>query len=154
MKLEVEFNNQSKSPVRKDIFARGISRAIELGGLEFLKKRNITVSLALVDSGEIRRLNRTYRKNNSVTDVLSFSEYKNTAEIRKIKDKKIFLGEIILCYNDIKKYSAKQKINFSEELVRVAAHGALHLLGFRHGKKMFEIQKEAAGMYRESKIKK
>lgn len=144
MKLEIEVNNKSKSPVEDKFFFRIIKDTLERSGMNFLKARDINVGLALVNSGEIRKLNRIYRKKDSVTDVLSFSEYKNSSEMENSNGKKMFLGEIILCYNDIKKYSRKEKINFEEELARVVSHGILHLLGFRHGKEMFRIQGEAA----------
>jgi rRNA maturation RNase YbeY len=55
-------------------------------------------------------------------------------------EKEIFLGEIVLCYNKIVRYSKKEKKKEKEEFAKIAAHGLLHLLGFNHGEKMFQIQ--------------
>lgn len=142
MKLTVEINNISGEKVGKKIFSDAIEKTLELSGFEFLAKKKISVSIALVSEKEIKNLNKIYRKKNAVTDVLSFAEYKNTAEIKEDKKAGIFLGELILCYNDIKKFSQKNKINFNEELAGVVSHGLLHLLGMDHGKKMFAIQKK------------
>ena len=90
---------------------------------------------------KIKKLNRIYRKKNSVTNVLSFPEYKSRDTLKKSEDRSIFLGELIICYDDVEKYCQKRKINVKEELAKVVSHGILHLLGFRHGKKMFGIQK-------------
>jgi probable rRNA maturation factor len=75
-----------------------------------------------------------------VTDVLSFAEFKNLKVIKTNKGKEIFLGEIILCYDDIKAYAKKNELKTEEELAKVFLHGILHLLGFRHGPKMFALQ--------------
>lgn len=145
MSLILEVNNKSKSPIGSKFLSGIVKDALEKSELCFLKSKNINVSLAIVDPKEIRKLNRIYRKKDSVTDVLSFSEYKSFDEIKKETNEEIFLGEIILCYNDIKKYSKKEKINFEEELAKVVSHGILHLLGFKHGKEMFGIQEKVAG---------
>jgi probable rRNA maturation factor len=144
MKIEVEINNVSKDLI-KNSFLIGIFKET-LGRREFdyLKNKKIAVSVALVDSKEISRLNKIYRKKNSATDVLSFAEYKNEKELRKTLDKNIFRGEIILCYNFIVKNARGKKEDVRKELAEIASHGLLHLLGFKHGEKMFKIQKEIA----------
>ena len=73
---------------------------------------------------------------------MSFAEYKNLAAIQEDKHRDIFLGELILCYNNIDVYAKKRGIKTEEEIVNVFSHGVLHLLGMRHGKKMFNIQKK------------
>ena len=55
-------------------------------------------------------------------------------------DGELFLGELILCYDDIKEYAENESLELKEELSKVVAHGILHLLGFEHGEKMFAIQ--------------
>lgn len=141
-KLNLEINNQTKSPVKKRFFEDVIKKVFKEAGFEFLKNKTVSISIALVGEKEIKKLNRAYRKKNSVTDVLSFGEYKNQAGLKKEKSREIFLGELILCYNDIKKYAKKEGIVFKRELQKVAAHGVLHLLGLNHGKKMFAIQEK------------
>jgi len=144
MRLNVEINNLSGTRIRKDFFTKTIKETLEASGCDFLQKKNISVSVAIVPAEEIKELNKTYRKKNAVTDVLSFSEHKNRVALEKIKDKEIFLGELILCYNDIAEYARKNKLKVSQELAKVASHGALHLLGFSHGKEMFSIQETVA----------
>ena len=140
MKISLDFNNQTKSPVRKSFFISVAKKTVQETGYDFLEKKNLSLSVALVSPQEIRKLNRVYRKKDCVTDILSFSEYKSIKDIKKEKKKDIFLGELVLCYDDIKSYARKNKLNFREELARVVSHGMLHLLGFRHGKKMFHFQ--------------
>lgn len=141
MKFELDFNDKDKSKIKKTFFLKAFKETLEETEFIFLREKDVSVSLAIVCEDEIKELNRIYRKKNSVTDVLSFAEYKSQKELTKAGDKNLFLGEIILCYNDIVKYSKKNKKSLNSELVEVFSHGLLHLLGFRHGKKMFEIQK-------------
>ena len=116
-----------------------------MSGCDFLAEKEILVSVALVSSEEIKKLNKTYRKKNAVTDILSFCEYKNQKAIREAGDNSIFLGELVLCYNDIKEYALKNQKDFSRELAKVVSHGALHLLGFSHSPKMFYLQEKVSG---------
>lgn len=142
MKLNVSINNQTKSPVKDSFFVPIVKETLSQSGYGFLAEKNISLSIALVDEKEIRRLNQIYRKIDKVTDVLSFAEYKNTAALKKAVEKDIFLGELIICYDDIKEYAKAQKLDLQKELVNVVSHGTLHLLGFDHGKEMFGIQNE------------
>lgn len=152
MKLLLEINDRVKNKISRKLLNKAAEETLKLGG-GFLARKNIfdiSVSLANVGEEEIKKLNRIYRHKNAATDVLSFAEHKNQKALAAAGSagwrKKLFLGELILCYNNIKQYSQKNNINSSEELVRVVSHGLLHLLGFRHGKKMFEIQEEVAKM--------
>lgn len=148
MKFKLETNNKSKSPLKKVFFDKIIRETLLEVGWEFLKKKNISLSLAMVGKKEIKEINKKYRRINAVTDILSFAEYKSERDLRKgvekNKDKELFLGELILCYDDIKEYAKKEKLNLKEECAKVVSHGLLHLLGMKHGKKMFSIQSKAA----------
>lgn len=142
MKLTIEFNDQAKSGLGKKIFLKTIKKTLEASGLIFLQKKNVSLSVATVSEAEIQELNRIYRRKNSVTDILSFAEYKGQKELEADRRENIFLGELILCYNDIKKYAAKNGKKTQQELAAVVSHGTLHFLGFRHGQKMFSLQEK------------
>jgi len=146
MKITLEINNLAKSLI-KDAFLKSVaSETLKVADLDFLKNKNISVSLAIVEPTEIKKLNKKYRQKDKVTDVLSFAEYKNLAAIRKSVDKSLFLGEIILCYDDIKQYAKKEGLVFKQELAQVVAHGILHLLGFSHSRRMFAIQNKVKNL--------
>jgi rRNA maturation RNase YbeY len=144
MKYLIEINNLSKSPLRKAFFEGIFSETCKKAGVKFPKNKVISLSIALVGAKEIKEINRKYRKINKATDVLSFAEYKTLAEIAKKSgsgsEKELFLGELILCYDDIVAYARKEKLVVREEVAKVISHGILHLLGFKHGSKMFSIQ--------------
>lgn len=154
MKINLEINNTTESPVEEGFFEAAVDETFTELNFDFLKNVEIEISIALVSKEEIRKLNKNYRKYDSVTDVLSFPEFESEEELRKgiekesgAKDgeeKKVFLGELILCYDDIREYAQKEEINFEKELAKVVSHGTLHLLGFEHGEKMFTLQQNVA----------
>ena len=140
MKLEIEINDRAKNRLNRKKINKAIKETLKLGS--FLMSKNVSISLANVSEEEIKKLNKIYRHKNTATDVLSFAEYKNQKALAAAGDKNLFLGEIILCYNNIKQYSRENKINLDEELTRVVSHGMLHLLGFSHGKRMLAVQEK------------
>lgn len=146
MKLKLEINNTTKSPVWKKLLEDAVKRTIKKSGSDFLARKNIFLSIAIVGAREIKRLNKIYRKVDAATDILSFAEYKSAAALKKAADNPlaggVFLGELVLCYTDIREYARKNKIDLAQELANVVSHGVLHLLGMKHGKKMFRIQEK------------
>ena len=120
----VEVNNLSSDPI-DELFFKKIVKFV-------LKKENKEggISIALVEPEEIRRLNKDYRKKDSVTDVLSFA---NKNDIIEIKDRKEdFIGEIVLCPKKIRENSKEFNVDFTRELYWALIHGVLHLLGYVH----------------------
>ena len=81
----------------------------------------------MAGNNEIRQLNKKFRNKNKTTDVLSFPSY-SKLDFRKIKKRRIYLGDIILNYYKIDKNSFKQDFD------RLWIHGFLHLLGYKHKK--------------------
>ncbi len=87
------------------------------------------VSFSFVKKAEMKRLNGTYRKKSGPTDVLSFS----------MKEGRL-LGDVVICPAVAKVNAKEYGVSLKYELTRLAAHGMLHLLGYDHGKKMFDLQ--------------
>ncbi len=102
-----------------------------------LKKQ---VGIVFVDKKAMRKLNKQYRQKDKVTDVLSF------AGGGEVVDDDAFLGDIVLCVDQVKKQAGEHDLHVSEELSYLLLHGLLHLLGYDHeenevqAKKMFRIQ--------------
>jgi len=94
------------------------------------------MSIAFIGPGRMRKLNKTYRKKNRVTDVLSFSNAKVEFEKFKIgpAQKTEGLGEIVICLREVAKNAKKNDSTTERELMWVVIHGVLHLLGFDHEK--------------------
>ena len=144
MKINLEINNLTKSPIKDAFWSAAAKKTFEEIKLAFLEKKEILVSVAIVSEKEIQKLNKQYRKFDQPTDVLSFPEFSSLKELKKNKEREVFLGEIILCYDDIKKYVDLEKLELKKELAKVFSHGILHLLGFQHGKVMFSKQEKVS----------
>ena len=144
MKFSLEFNNEASAPIEKEFFfcLFGNLKKSEIFQDFFGLDKNLEVSLALVSGEKIRKINKEYRKNDKATDILSFSEFENLNQIKSQKEENLFLGELILCYDDIKKFTQEMNLKLKEELEKVFIHGILHLLGLIHGEEMFELQKK------------
>ena len=113
-----------------------------------LKRENKegVISLVIVGTARIKKLNKKYRKKNRATDVLSFGP-KAKSEFKEIQEEN-FLGEIVICPRVIKKTVRRQGSVFDKELARVLIHGILHLLGYDHLKeKDAKIMQEKEDKY-------
>ena len=98
----------------------------------FLNKR-VYLTLLLSNNKRIKDLNRKFRKKNKPTDILSFPFYtKKEMHQRLIKEKEIYLGDIIINLNKIK--DKKKLKNFKNELNNLWIHGLVHLFGHDHKK--------------------
>ena len=143
MKIKLEINNKVSCHFDEKKLKLVIEKTI---GQSYLSPmfRVVTVSIGLISLDEIQKINCQYRDNDYPTDILSFANYQNKKEIVAEKKSDIFLGELLICCEDIKKYSKKNNIIFEKELYRVVSHGILHLLGLTHSKEMFAIQNKIA----------
>ncbi len=97
------------------------------------KNKIIFFTILLSGNGEIKKLNKKYRKKNKSTDILSFPFYsKKELKIKLKKDDEIYLGDIIVNINKIN--GKKNKLNFISEFDKLWMHGLVHLFGYDHKK--------------------
>jgi probable rRNA maturation factor len=94
------------------------------------------VNVALVSDRRIRELNRTYRRRDYATDVLSFS-YRTDASTRAGRapggrGPKPFLGDIVIARGVARRQARAVGHSELTELRVLALHGLLHLLGYDH----------------------
>lgn len=132
--MEIEINNQNQEDDRLERVAKQTLREASV----FIKKENlisegcrIDLSVAFLDKKDIAKVNSDYRKIEKPTDVLSFCYQKSKQELS---------GEILLCWEVIKKNAKKEGIDSEEELKNNLVHGLLHITGFEHSKEMFNLQ--------------
>ncbi|MBT3412579.1 MAG: rRNA maturation RNase YbeY [Candidatus Jacksonbacteria bacterium] len=100
---------------------------------KYCGKRNVSVSLAFVTPGEMKRVNTLYRKKDSATNVLSFLIEKN---------RKGLVGEVIICPSVVRKQAKQQGILYSQHMERLFVHGLLHVCGVHHTSKNLEKRME------------
>ncbi len=90
------------------------------------RKNKFNVSIAFIGDTAMCALNKTYRKKDKTTDVLSFPSA--TFETDSSMDN--FLGEIIINYAQIKRQAKKYQNSLKQELIYILTHGLLHLVGY------------------------
>ena len=109
------------------------------------KNKKIFCTLLLSNGKVIKKLNKKFRKKNKSTDVLSFPFYSKKELHDKLKkEKEIYLGDIIINLEKIKKKESK---NFNLEFNKLWIHGLVHLFGYDHKKnkdfdKMTSVEKK------------
>ena len=144
IKVNVEINNKSwhrqiKNP--KNYFNKKLKKICKI--ISFFKKKNITFTILLTNSLNMKKLNKKFRKRNKSTDILSFPSF-TLKNLKLIKEKKIYIGDLAASYEII--YLRSRKNFFTAEFDKVWIHGLLHLIGYNHIKnkeyyKMNKIEK-------------
>lgn len=134
--IKIEIHNEAGKSLDKSFLRKVAKKTFLLSGRS---RKSLSLSVALVGKRRIRIINRTWRKRDKPTDVLSFN-YSPRYNKKEIE------GEIILCPEIIKKEAERNGTSFKKELACVLAHGILHILGMKHGKKMFELQDKVSGL--------
>ena len=133
MKTEIVVHTKSPLDINKDQLIQWINQVCKK-----LKQRNIPfkkekLTVAFVDKKEIIRLNYTFRKKKSPTDILSFSSSEDQ------------IGELALCLPVVYE-NVPDGFSKTEWLYYLILHGLLHLLGFEHenggakAQKMYQLQ--------------
>ncbi|HEV2250268.1 MAG TPA: rRNA maturation RNase YbeY [Candidatus Limnocylindria bacterium] len=95
------------------------------------------ITVAFVDDGAMRALNTRYRRADRTTDVLSFGQAvgraKGEAAVKKLArdaDGGLDVGDIVISPAQAARQAKRRKGTLVREIAFLAAHGALHLLGF------------------------
>ncbi len=144
MKLSITLNDSGikRQPSKGIIGLSDVLPVVEKTFLEFLKKnphfkgvKEVTITLTLCGKAKIKKLNKDYRDKDYATDVLSFPIYENLRPDKKSKERtlpQVELGDLVIC-RDVAKTQAKEfGITYVQEVIHLASHGFLHLLGFDH----------------------
>ena len=100
--------------------------------------RDVTVAVAFVDDAHMRSLNARYRGADRTTDVLSFGQTIGpsakgaaaVAGLRREPDGTLELGDIVISAAQARRQARRKRHPLVREIAFLAAHGALHLLGF------------------------
>ena len=144
IKVNVEIGNKSwnkKIESPKKYFLKKIKKISHK--IHFLSKKNITFTILLTNSLNMKKLNKKFRKVNKATDVLSFPSFK-LKNLKLEKKKNYYIGDIAVSYEMIN--SRSKKNIFAKEFDKAWVHGFLHLIGYDHVKnkdyiKMNKIEK-------------
>lgn len=158
--MELDINWEEKSTGREEQYQiiELLQRAIYETLITGDGPEDAEIGVLLVDDPAIHELNRTYRGVDSPTDVLSFAlqekgegepeiflddllkddDEKEDEENAPDNDEDILgyedslLGDIVISVERARAQAAEYGHSFAREIIYLAVHGALHLLGFDH----------------------
>lgn len=124
----------------KIILGEYLEQRLQDGLNAVAKLHNLTdateVDITIVDDAEIHTLNRDYRNVDRPTDVLSFAldedvEDSGEPELIGGPDEHL-LGDIIISAETAQRQGEEFGHGLEREIVYLAVHGLLHLLGYDH----------------------
>lgn len=106
--------------------ARALRKLLEAGVRATLDSASIPeaeVSLTLVDDPRIQELNLQYLERDRPTDVIAFPLYEAGEPV---------VGDIYVGVDQARRQATDHGVPLEEELLRLAVHGTLHVLGHEH----------------------
>jgi rRNA maturation RNase YbeY len=126
-------NRQKKIKVNVSALRRSVEKMTYSLGLTGRE-----VGLILTDNAEIKALNRMFLHRRGATNVLAFPMCTGTSGP--------LLGDIIISVEKAKEEARRAGLTLMERLLRLTAHGLLHIIGYTHegssrdAKKMEEME--------------
>src|SRR3989344_3841490 len=152
MEISLEYNRGTAPPqLTKRFLTDVVQQTVCLATAKDLLWRKVTISIAALTMQKIRFVNRRYRGRDCATDIISIGTDFTKRVFRNEEAVDIFLGELLICYPYIRKSATLDNIPIKQECAFVLAHGVLHLMGFRHSKKMFALQDQISAPYAQGK---
>ena len=126
----------------KSLMEKSAAKAVSLEFADDLAEAGIDaasadaeIGVTVVDADEIRELNRDYRGNDSVTDVLSFPQYDDMDELAgDLTDEEVtaLIGDVVICYDRVLSQAEEFGTGVTREFVYLFTHSILHLMGYDH----------------------
>ena len=102
------------------------------------KKVELGASISLVCDAQMKKINLQFRGKNKPTNVLSFASLdekllrKKGIEFFAKPRCNLFLGDIVISFETVKKEAVAQNKTFKNHLTHLLVHGILHLIGYDH----------------------
>ncbi len=116
--LKIHINAVGPWDLPEALLARGCREALKSDDVQ-----EAEVSVTLLDDEKISALNREYLQKDGPTDVIAFSLHASGDPV---------LGDVYLGYEQARRQADELGIPLDEELLRLAIHGTLHVLGHEH----------------------
>lgn len=116
LEIAIDLGRFPKAPAA--LLERAVRATFEAEGIE-----EGELSLALLEDAGMRSLNRDHLGHDGPTDVLAFALHGAGEPV---------LGDVYLGAAQARRQAAEEGVDETEELVRLAVHGTLHVLGWDH----------------------
>ena len=124
----------------EQLLSDGLNAVAKLHGLGEQEEVDITI----VTDDEIHTLNRDYRNVDRATDVLSFALDEDGGEPELVGGPEVhLLGDIIISAETAARQAEEFGHGLEREIVYLAVHGLLHLLGYDHMQEEDKVEMRA-----------
>ncbi len=146
MSSKIEIFVQVEEEIKElETVEKVLYRAIEKENLD-----NVSFNVIIVDNDYIHELNKTYRKIDRETDVITFALEDESTVV--VPGEERILGDIYISMDKARSQSKEYGHSLLRELSFLAVHGFYHLLGYDHQteeeeKVMFQKQEEVLESY-------
>lgn len=128
--INIQYATDDKSVLGKKILKHYIRNA-----LAYLKK-DVEVTLRIVDEVEGHGLNKQWRRASEATNVLAFSQQdlsqKDIPNPHSMEDTPLFLGDVVICAPIVQREAIEQDKDIHAHWAHLVIHGMLHLCGMDH----------------------
>ncbi len=118
--VEIQIATKRKTPTKQEV-----TTWVDLT-LSHLQQSNKSLTIRVIDSNEMFKLNKDFCGKDSSTNVISFPF---AAHFMTDSD---YLGDIAICAEVIMHEAHKQHKTYQAHFAHMVIHGILHLLGFNH----------------------
>jgi probable rRNA maturation factor len=125
-------NLHPQAPLTEEEWVRYFSTWIIQPDLGLPAASGYEITLRLTDDPEVRQLNSQYRQQDKTTDVLAFATSDETLPQAQPADAPLYLGDIIVSVDTAQRQALTQNHGLATEMLWLASHGFLHLLGWDH----------------------
>jgi probable rRNA maturation factor len=116
--VEVSVGEGVESPVAADAVERAVRAVLRAEGVD-----EAEISVALLADGQMAELNRDYLDHEGTTDSISFALH---------EEGEAPLGDVYVGVEQAVRQAAEFGATPGEEVLRIAIHGTLHVLGYDH----------------------
>lgn len=128
MSLEIDIRGSVQGLPHHEIEAFVRSCIDRLRDAKALRWKPDEVSIAFVRDAEMRRLNRTWRRRDKTTDVLTFEGVRDES----IPGLPSSLGDVVVSIDQAKRQAREQRHSLATEVRYLLLHGLIHALGYDH----------------------
>ena len=142
MASAVILNRQRKYPIpdkRLEKFALRLCQRLKIPDSEF--------AVLLTSDRRIRHFNRTFRKRDEATDVLSFPAARQHKTGGHFKNP--YIGDIIISVETAQQQAIEKNHSLLTEVRILMIHGLLHLLGHDHERDQGQMRRKQLKLQRE-----
>lgn len=141
--MTIEISNESGAAVDETV----LLRLMEYNLAELHVSPDADVAILLVDEGAMEALHVQWMDEPGPTDVLSFPMDELRPGTEDMPAPAGLLGDIVVCPQVAEAQAQAARHSPMDEMVLLATHGLLHLLGFDHAepeeeKEMFGLQND------------